>query len=284
MWMVRLFACGLAPRASLPCPLGFSGNGKQRYLGKSQGSSGKTTHGQARQFCSGALSPRSGGYTLASVETVILSIQKILLWAIPILVAVVLHELAHGYVAFRLGDPTAARAGRLTLNPIAHLDLFGSILLPVMLLLAGAPFLFGYAKPVPVDCRNLRNPRRDMVFVAAAGPLTNILLAALSALGFKWILSLPAPGGGVVPIGLAMLALMLQYSVLMNVGLAVFNLLPVPPLDGGRVATGLLPRLPALALARLEPYGLLIVMALLMTGVLNHFLRPVTVLLLHTLL
>lgn len=211
-------------------------------------------------------------------------VQKILLWAIPILVAVVLHELAHGYVAFRLGDPTAARAGRLTLNPVAHIDLFGSILLPVMLLFAGAPFLFGYAKPVPVDFRNLRNPRRDMVLVAAAGPLTNFLLAALSALGFKWILSLPVPGDGVLTAGLATLALMLQYSVLMNVGLAVFNLLPVPPLDGGRVATGLLPRLPALALARLEPYGLLIVMALLMTGVLSQFLRPVTVFLLHTLL
>lgn len=233
-------------------------------------------------LCCRALSPYSEGYTLAPVETAY--IQKILLWAIPILVAVVLHELAHGYVAFRLGDPTAARAGRLTLNPIAHIDLFGSILLPVMLLFAGAPFLFGYAKPVPVDFRNLHNPRRDMVFVAAAGPLTNVLLAALSAIGFKWILSLPALGDGVLTMGLAMLALMLQYSVLMNVGLAVFNLLPVPPLDGGRVATGLLPRLPALALARLEPYGLLIIMALLMTGVLNQFLRPVTIFLLHTLL
>lgn len=211
-------------------------------------------------------------------------LQKILLWAVPILVAVVLHELAHGYVAFRLGDPTAAVAGRLTLNPLAHIDLFGSILLPLLLLLSGAPFLFGYAKPVPVDFRNLRHPRRDMVLVAAAGPLTNLLLAMLSALGLRWIVSLPVPGDGGSAVGLAMLALVLQYSVLMNVGLAVFNLLPVPPLDGGRVATGLLPRLPAMILARLEPYGLLIVLVLLMTGVLNQFLRPVALFLLRTLL
>jgi Zn-dependent protease len=207
-----------------------------------------------------------------------------LLWAVPILVAVVLHELAHGYVAFRLGDPTAARMGRLTLNPLAHVDLFGTVLLPLMLLFAGSPFLFGYAKPVPVNFYNLRNPRRDMVLVAAAGPLMNVLIAAVSAVAFKWLLSLQVPSEGLFTTGLAFFARMLQYSVLMNVGLAVFNMLPIPPLDGGRVAAGLLPRLPALALARLEPYGMLIVMLLLMTGVLNQFLRPMTVFLLHTLL
>ncbi len=218
------------------------------------------------------------------MEAIVPYIQPILLWAVPILVAVVLHELAHGYVAFRLGDPTAARMGRLTLNPLAHVDLFGTVLLPLMLLFAGSPFLFGYAKPVPVNFYNLRNPRRDMVLVAAAGPLMNVLIAAVSAVAFKWLLSLQVPSEGLFTTGLAFFARMLQYSVLMNVGLAVFNMLPIPPLDGGRVAAGLLPRLPALALARLEPYGMLIVMLLLMTGVLNQFLRPMTVFLLHTLL
>lgn len=218
------------------------------------------------------------------MEAIVPYIQPILLWAVPILVAVVLHELAHGYVAFRLGDPTAARMGRLTLNPLAHVDLFGTVLLPLMLLFAGAPFLFGYAKPVPVNFYNLRNPRRDMVLVAAAGPLMNVLIAAVSAVAFKWLLSLQVPSEGLLTTGLAFFARMLQYSVLMNVGLAVFNMLPIPPLDGGRVAAGLLPRLPALALARLEPYGMLIVMVLLMTGVLNQFLRPMTIFLLHTLL
>jgi Zn-dependent protease len=218
------------------------------------------------------------------MEAIVPYIQPILLWAVPILVAVVLHELAHGYVAFRLGDPTAARMGRLTLNPLAHVDLFGTVLLPLMLLFAGSPFLFGYAKPVPVNFYNLRNPRRDMVLVAAAGPLMNVLIATVSAVAFKWLLSLQVPSEGLFTTGLAFFARMLQYSVLMNVGLAVFNMLPIPPLDGGRVAAGLLPRLPALALARLEPYGMLIVMVLLMTGVLNQFLRPMTMFLLHTLL
>jgi Zn-dependent protease len=203
---------------------------------------------------------------------------------VPILAAVVLHELAHGYVAFRLGDPTAARLGRLTLNPFAHVDLFGTVLLPLLLLFGGAPFLFGYAKPVPVNFLNLRNPRRDMVLVALAGPVTNLLLAGVSALVLRLLLSLQVPENGFLTSNLVVVARMAQYSVLMNVGLAVFNLLPLPPLDGGRVATGLLPKLPALALARLEPYGMLIILMLLVTGILDHFLRPMTVLLLHALL
>lgn len=211
-------------------------------------------------------------------------IQKICLWAVPILVAVVLHEIAHGYVAFRLGDPTAAQLGRLTLNPFAHVDLFGTVILPLLLLFGGAPFLFGYAKPVPVNFMNLRNPRKGMVLVALAGPMMNLLLAGVSALAFNFLRAMQAPQDGFLAMNLGVLTLMAGHSVLMNIGLAVFNLLPLPPLDGGRVATGLLPRVPAIALARLEPYGMLIIMVLLATGVLDQVLRPMTKFLIQTLL
>ncbi|MFQ5478217.1 MAG: site-2 protease family protein [Candidatus Binatia bacterium] len=199
------------------------------------------------------------------------------LWVFPLLLAVVCHEFAHGWVAQRCGDDTAARLGRLTLNPIAHIDPFGTILMPAVLFASGSPFLFGYAKPVPVSWQNLRNPMRDMVFVAAAGPAMNLALAATSAI----VLGLLAGGDGhaLQPhagfVVARPLAIMAQRSVLINVVLAVFNLLPIPPLDGGRVAVGLLPSNLAQPLARLEPFGFLVVFGLLITGVLGALIGPI---------
>lgn len=215
-------------------------------------------------------------------------IQQVSVWALPVLAAIILHEIAHGIVAYRLGDPTAARMGRLTLNPLPHIDPVGTVLLPLMLVVAHAPFLFGYARPVPVNFANLRNPKRDMIYVAAAGPLMNIILAVASAVVFKQLLHLrlPAEGAlsGLLIATLTPIAMMAQNSVVINVVLAVFNLLPILPLDGGRVLAGLLPRAQAIAFARLEPFGFLIVIALLATNVLNNVIGPVIGLFLHALL
>ena len=213
-------------------------------------------------------------------------VAKIAFWSVPVLLAVILHELAHGYTAYRLGDPTAARLGRLSLNPISHVDMFGTILLPLFLVLTNSPILFGYAKPVPVDFTNLRNPRRDMIYVAAAGPAMNLFLATLSAFLLHQLQAgqLPADLPHAQPESVGLVAAMLTASVFINVALAVFNLFPLPPLDGGRVAVGLLPRGLAFPLARLEPYGMFILIGLLMTGILGDMIRPVTVFLLDALL
>ena len=176
------------------------------------------------------------------------------IWAIPVLLAVTLHEAAHGWAANRLGDDTALRLGRVTFNPLKHIDPFGTFLLPIMLLLAsGGRMMFGFAKPVPVNFLRLRRPRRDMVLVAIAGPGTNILLAVIAAALFHM---LPFLSGNFQEWA----ALSLQAAVWINILLAVFNMIPIPPLDGGRVAVGLLPRPLAARLARLERTGILVIL------------------------
>jgi Zn-dependent protease len=178
-------------------------------------------------------------------------------WVLPVVIAITLHEAAHGFVAHRLGDDTAYRLGRVTFNPLKHIDLFGTILMPALLVLVRSPVVFGYAKPVPVDFHALRHPRRDMVLVALAGPGINIALATVAALLFHLVAYLPAEAASWV-------AQNLRNALLINVILAVFNMLPLPPLDGGRVAVGLLPNFLALPLARLEPYGMIVLIVALL--------------------
>jgi Zn-dependent protease len=194
-------------------------------------------------------------------------IQTITVYAIPVIFAITLHEAAHGYVARYFGDSTAYVLGRVTLNPLKHIDPIGTILIPLVLAFASFGFLFGYAKPVPVAFENLRNPKRDMIWVALAGPAANLVQAVL------WLV-----------VGVTMSKLGVQerfvYAVV-NAGVVVncvifaFNLVPIPPLDGGRIVTGLLPVRAAIAYSRLEPYGFFIVMALVVTGVLNAWMRPI---------
>ncbi|MBI5419701.1 MAG: site-2 protease family protein [Deltaproteobacteria bacterium] len=204
-------------------------------------------------------------------------LQHLSIAAIPLLLAITFHEAAHGWVAYKKGDPTAMMLGRVTLNPLKHIDPFGTVLLPGLLILLRSPFLFGYAKPVPVNFRLLRDQKRDPIYVAAAGVVTNLALGAASGLLLRIIglvdpviipkigsMGLRATADGATQMVLIPLALMCVESVRWNVLLAIFNLIPIPPLDGGRIAVGLLPHGPSQALASIERYGMLILIALFM--------------------
>lgn len=202
------------------------------------------------------------------------AIQQFAVWVLPVLFAITVHEVAHGFVADLLGDKTARIMGRLTLNPIKHIDLVGTILVPAILFIFGG-FIFGWAKPVPISARNFKKPRRDMMFVAAAGPLSNLIMMVLWALiaklgifltqyGFNWALAIAYMGGA---------------GIMINSALAILNLIPIPPLDGGHILMGLLPAKWAAKVSRIEPYGFFILLFLLATGLLKYLIAPMTFLL-----
>jgi Zn-dependent protease len=197
------------------------------------------------------------------------SLETIVLWVVPVVLAITLHEAAHGYIARRFGDRTAELLGRITLNPLRHIDPVGTIVVPALLYLtAGPQYIFGWAKPVPVNFGNLQHPKRDMLWVAGAGPFANFVMA------FVWmlVLKLSVVDGAWPSQGLARMA---QIGVSVNLVLMALNVLPIPPLDGGRIAVSLLPGRAATVWARLEPFGLFIIAALMFTPVLGELIRPI---------
>jgi Zn-dependent protease len=193
-------------------------------------------------------------------------IQKIAIYALPVIFAITVHEAAHGYAARYFGDMTAHQAGRITLNPLRHIDPIGTILIPALTLFFGG-ILFGWAKPVPVDFSRLRHPKKDMLWVAAAGPASNLIMALIWALIWKFAPALS-------PSMAVLLSLMAQVGIMINVILMVLNLLPLPPLDGGRIAVSLLPDRLAEKYAGVERYGFIILLLLLFTGVLSQIMHP----------
>jgi Zn-dependent protease len=202
-------------------------------------------------------------------------IQRIAISALPILIAITFHEVAHGFVAWKLGDPTAKMMGRLTLNPFAHIDLWGTVIMPIMLLvMSNGQFMFGYAKPVPINPSYFKNPRRDMALSAIAGPAVNFILAAIFLLLLKVAMTAAQGVDDDAAMIFTPLLLMLKAGVIMNVVFAAFNLLPIPPLDGGRVLMGILPWQQAAMLEKIEPYGFFIVLALVATGLSNYVVGP----------
>ncbi len=200
-------------------------------------------------------------------------LREILISAPAILIAIVFHELAHGWVAYKLGDNTAKFSGRLTLNPISHIDLFGTIIMPFLLLiLTSGQWVFGYAKPVPVNPYNFKNPKIGMAITAAGGPLANLLLAIACTIILKWIL---LPFMGAIPNFIfEPLILIFKATIMINIVLAAFNLIPIPPLDGGRIIIGVLPVRYSEMMERIEPFGSLIVILMIVTGLTSVFVWP----------
>lgn len=197
------------------------------------------------------------------------SLETAVLWVVPVVLAITLHEAAHGYVARIFGDQTAWMLGRVTLNPFKHIDPIGTILVPGVLFLLKAPFLFGWARPVPVNFGNLRHPKRDMIWVAGAGPMANFVMA----IGWAFLLGITGPSGSWASNGLYVMA---DAGVKINLVLLALNLLPIPPLDGGRIAVGLLPHRASMVLARAEPYGFFVILLLIaIPGALWTILGPI---------